>query len=93
MRYKFEVAGRHYTGDRASNKLLEQARSTPEQPPPSEWLSLCDRYGSGSPASIHYNPANPRQSYVHYLPSSGVYETAVLGGVFLLAGILLFSSS
>lgn len=85
LQYRYEVAGTAYTGERySSSPPTSDAEDTRE--PSTELTGLLDRHGVGSPVTVYYAPADPREAVLSPSGSANPYGLMV-GALLLLAGL------
>jgi hypothetical protein len=97
VEYRYTVDGVERTGYRAtSSRLVENMRK--DNPEPGVQLkTLQAQFPAESPVRVHYDPANPTESYLAYIDSPGkrsLFKTgvglAVVGLAIGIAGKVLF---
>ncbi len=52
--------------------------------------SIVENLSPGTFVTVHYNPANPSDSYLFVLPATVEYAFLLFGIVFILVGIIIF---
>jgi hypothetical protein len=67
-RFSYSVGGVNYEGSRLSNqapqKIVRSAHL--DDPAPEPIAAVCRQYRSGTPIAVHYDPKDPRQSFVYF---------------------------
>lgn len=85
--YRYKIGDKQYDGDRATSSPLRVPAWSESFMPSAELESIFDRLQPGKDHPIHVNPADPRESYIEYLPDPGL-PPLLLGGL----GLLIASS-
>ena len=89
VEYRYQVAGTDFTAYRATScHLVEQVQAGAPEPgePLNSVLAQCP---AGARVQVHYNPANPAESYLIYLASPGIMPLFKTGGLLIGVGLLI----
>ncbi len=91
VEYKYTVNGTEYGGYRAtSSRVVQKIDKKDGSQPGAELCALQSRFHAGSAAQVHYDPANPGESYLDYRESPENGSLFKTGFGLLLAGALIF---
>ena len=85
LRYRYEVAGNIYTGERySSSPPTSDAEDGRE--PSAELTALLERHGTGRPVTVYHSPTDPSDAVLSPSGSANAW-VLVVGAVWLLAGL------
>jgi hypothetical protein len=90
--YRYRVDGQPFRNDRvrfgpviAPSSILPGADQPPDDPAGAR--ALAERYPTGMPVRVYYNPKDPADSVLHPMPSITVWIILFVGLIFVAAGI------
>ncbi len=89
VEYRYQVAGTDYTAYRATSCHLVEQIPAGEAQPGAQLNSVLAQCPAGARVQVHYNPANPAESYLFYLASPGIMPLYKTGSLLIGVGLLI----
>ena len=87
--YEYSARGKPLRGYEATSALLVEDIIDRASAPGARMQSLAAQLAPGTELNIHYNPADPRQSYAIYIDTPGKERLYRAGGICAAIGLLL----
>jgi hypothetical protein len=83
--YRYKVHDRDYSSGRITLADYSSTASRAE--------GIVNRYPSGAPVTVYYNPGDPSDAVLERGGTSGIRVLYIIGGVFAAAGVLFLLGS
>ena len=82
IKYTYQVGDQEFTGDRVHPKRIQASRYKAAERAEAQLSS------AGSEVSVHYNPADPAESFLIQTPRQTAYILFGVSGAALLVGLI-----